>query len=154
MVELVATKILEGKGIEYRLIELADRSITSGDVIRHSKGELNPDEICKTIVVTDERGCNYAIFLLGDQRIDEDRARSVIGSGVSIANLNEIREPTALEPGAICPLLLTMPVIVDRNVLSRKKVNFGSGNPIIGIEMKTEDLNKVMEYRLADISSE
>ncbi len=47
---LKSAKKLEENGISYKLIELKDRAISVSDVIRHSSGTANEDEICKTII--------------------------------------------------------------------------------------------------------
>ena len=35
-------EILDGAGVEYRLMELTDRAVSVEDVVRLSKGEINP----------------------------------------------------------------------------------------------------------------
>jgi len=152
MVVLESARVLKERGVGYRVIELKDRAISVEDVIRFSKEEIRPEEICKTIILKDRGGSMYAIFLLGDQRIDTKKARQVIGGKVSIASFREVKETTGVEPGAVCPLLVDIPVLVDRRVLTRERLNFGSGNHLYGLEIRSEDLAKVVDYRVVDVA--
>ncbi len=148
---LLSSAILEKKGIRYRLIELEDRAITVADVVKHSSGNVNSDEICKTIIVKDEKGNKYAIFLLGGSRIDFSKAKKEIGAKVSIATADEVKETAGVEPGAVCPLLLKIPLFVDKHVLEEEKINFGSGDHLFGIEIEARDLEKAVEFRVVEI---
>ena len=146
--ELKIEQILEG--LEYRIIELKDRAITVEDVVQYSKEEINPEEICKTILVKSKNRI-YALFLRGPDRIDFKKLKMVIGKA-SITSFDEVKEISGVEPGAVCPLLIPVPVIVDEKVMELSKLNFGSGNHRYGVELYTRDLEKVLDYKLADIS--
>ena len=131
-------------------MELTDRAVSVDDVVRLSKGDINPDEICKTIVVRSKTGFT-ALFLRGSDRVSFKKLKAVIGKA-RIVSPEDVLEITGVMPGAVCPLLVTVPVIVDWKLLSLEKVNFGSGNHLYGIEMKSVDLYKVMDYTVADIT--
>jgi prolyl-tRNA editing enzyme YbaK/EbsC (Cys-tRNA(Pro) deacylase) len=149
-VRLIVDGILGAKNIPYRIIELKDRAITVSDVIEHSVEDINPDEICKTIVVK-QKAQYYAVFLRGADKIDFKKLKDVIGK-VSIASMKEVVDVTGVEPGAVCPLLVDIPVLVDRRVLQLKKLNFGSGNHLFGVEIASGDLIHVLDYRLVEIA--
>ena len=142
---------LQEAGVEYRLIELDDRAISVEDVVAYSKNEINPNEICKTILVKSKQ-LFYALFLRGADKIDFKKLKKTIGK-TRIASLEEVKEITGVDPGAVCPVMVPVPVIVDMKVLELENVNFGSGNHMFGIEIKRRDLDKALEYELADISS-
>lgn len=137
--------ILKEKGIEYRLIELSDQSISFKDVIKNS--DLNPDEICKTIIVEGEK--RYAVFLKGDQKIDFAKLKEVIGK-CNIISFKDLKKDYG-EPGTICPITVGLPLLVDKRVLETEKINFGSGDLLYGLEMNTKDLEKVVEYKVVDV---
>ena len=142
--------ILESKNIQYRIIELRDRAISVQDVIEYSKEDINPKEICKTILVKRKKDY-YALFLRGSDKIDFKKLRALVGK-TSIASKEEVHTVSGVDPGAVCPLLLEVPVIVDQRVLGLDKLNFGSGNHLFGVEIASVDLAKVLDYRLADIA--
>ncbi|MFH1179949.1 MAG: YbaK/EbsC family protein [Candidatus Bathyarchaeota archaeon] len=147
---LIVEDILGAKNIPYRIIELKDRAITVSDVIEHSVEDINPDEICKTILVK-QKTQYYAVFLRGADKIDFKKLKDVIGK-VSIASRVEVLAVSGVEPGAVCPLLVDIPVLVDRRVLRLKKLNFGSGDHLFGVEIASSDLELVLDYRLVEIA--
>jgi prolyl-tRNA editing enzyme YbaK/EbsC (Cys-tRNA(Pro) deacylase) len=142
--------ILDEKNIPYRIIELKQRAITVNEVIESSVGDINPDEICKTILVKQKKQF-YALFLRGANKIDFKKLKSVIGKA-SIVSREDVIEITGVKPGAVCPLLLDVPLIVDVRVLELEKLNFGSGNHLFGVEISSSDLNLVVDFRMADIA--
>jgi len=151
MVSLESTKILEEKGIDYRLIKLSDKGISFNDVVENAEDEINPDEICKTIIVKDKKGVKYAFFLKGDQKIDFSKAKEIIGKKISIVSFEDLKKTTGKEPGAICPFLLDMPIYVDKKVFGTDKINFGSGDHLYGLEINSNDLEKVIEFEIVEV---
>jgi len=142
---------LDELGVEYRLIRLRDRAVTVQDVIDHADGDLDPAEICKTIIVKDRKGARYAVFLRGGDRIDFNKLKPVLGK-VSIASRDEVQEAAGVEPGAVCPLTINVPVYMDVRALGLERINFGSGNHLYGIELRTEDLAKALSYTVLDLA--
>ena len=147
--ELASARLLKEKGVDFRLIELTDRAVTVEDVVRYSKYVIDPDEICKTIILKDGKGSMHAVFLRGRHRIDFRKLRGVIGKA-SVAAPDEVEEATGLKPGAVCPLTLDVPLYVDERVFDIEKVNFGSGNHLYGIEMSPNDIAKVVDFKVVD----
>ena len=147
---LTVEEILEGAGVEYRVMELTDRAVSVEDVVRFSKEDINPGEICKTIIVKSKAGFT-ALFLRGSDRVSFKKLRGVTGKA-RIASSEDVVEITGVMLGAVCPLLVPVPVIVDWKLLALDRVNFGSGNHLYGLEMKSADLYRVMDFRVADIS--
>jgi prolyl-tRNA editing enzyme YbaK/EbsC (Cys-tRNA(Pro) deacylase) len=153
MKELESIKILKEKKIPYRLIELSDKGISFEDVIKNAKEEINPEEICKTIIVKDKKDNKYAFFLKGDEKIDFSKAKEIIGKKISIVSYDDLVKTTGTEPGAICPLLMDMSIFVDKKVFETKKINFGSGDHLYGLEMNAHDLNKVIKFEIVEVSA-
>ncbi len=138
-------------GVEYRIIELRDRAISVEDVIEYSKEPINPEEICKTIIVKHKKQY-YALFLRGSDKIDFSKLKELIGKS-SIASRAEVKEITGVDAGAVCPLLLDIPVIVDRRVLGLERLNFGSGDHLYGVEIASSDMGRVLEFNVADLAA-
>jgi len=149
---LEVERLLSEKGIEYRLVELSDRAMTVADVALYSKGDINVEEICKTVIMSDGEGNRYAFLLIGTDRVDIVKARRLTGKNLRIATAAEVRDSTGVDPGAVCPLTLRIPLIVDTNITILSHVNFGSGHHLYGVEMKTSDLLHTFHNPLADIA--
>jgi len=140
---------LDKLGIAYRLIRLRDRAVTVQNVIDNAEGDLEPSEICKTIIVKDGKEAMFAVFLQGVDRIDFRKLKAVLGKA-SVASREEVLEVTGVEAGAVCPLTLDVPLYMDERVLGLERVNFGSGDHMYGIEVRTEDLLQVLGCRVID----
>ncbi len=150
--KLPVEELMDKAGIEYRLIGLNDRAISVDDVIEFSKEFINPEEICKTILVKHKKHY-HALFLRGSDKIDFKRLRDIIGKS-SIASRAEVKMIAGVDPGAVCPLLLDVPVVVDQRVLGLERLNFGSGDHLFGVEIKSVDLSRVLGYVVADFAEE
>jgi len=147
---LPVEELLIEADVEYRIIELEARAISVEDAIEYSKEPINPDEICKTILVK-RKNQYHGLFLRGADQIDFKKLKTLIGKS-SIASRNEVKEVSGVDAGAVCPLLLDIPVIVDKQMLDLEKLNFGSGNHLYGVEIKSGDLSRVLEYSVADFA--
>ena len=145
-------RALRDKGVGFRLIELNQRAVSVEDVVKYSKSEIAVDEICKTILLKGSDGEMHAALLLGSHRIDFAKVRGVIGKSAEIATFEDVKAATGVEPGAVCPILLRVPLLVDRRVLTKERINFGSGHHLYGLEIDPRDLEKLVEYRLVDIA--
>jgi prolyl-tRNA editing enzyme YbaK/EbsC (Cys-tRNA(Pro) deacylase) len=145
-----SARLLDDLGVEYRIIRLKGRAVTTQDVIDKAEGELNPTEICKTIIVKDRDNAKHAVLLRGDDRIDFNKLKATLGK-VSVARSDEVVEATGVEPGAVCPLTLGIHLYVDERVMDLKRINFGSGDHMYGIEMLTADLAKALNYTVLDL---
>jgi len=152
--EIKAVEFLENKGINYRLIKLSEKGISFEDVIKYAQEEINPNEICKTIIVKDKKNNRYALFLKGNQKIDFSKAKEIIGSKISIISYEDLKKSTGTEPGAVCPILLDFSIFVDKKVLETNKINFGSGDHLYGLEINSKDLNKVINFKVVDIAQD
>jgi len=149
---LKSTGILDNHGIDYRLIELEERALSIEDVIKYSKAEINVDEICKTMILKDREEGRYAVLLMGSDRVDYGKARKALGMKVSIASFAEVKEAVGVDPGAVCPIMLDIGLFVDRKVMELERINFGSGDHMYGLEIRTGDLEKVVGFRVVDVA--
>jgi len=147
---LPVEELLIEADVEYRIIELEARAISVDDVIEYSKEPINPDEICKTILVK-RKNQYHGLFLRGADQIDFKKLKTLIGKS-SIASRDEVKKISGVDAGAVCPLLLDVPVFVDKRVLDLEKLNFGSGNHLYGVEINSGDLSRVLEYSVADFA--
>lgn len=151
--ELESEKKLKERGIEHSLVELKDRALTVDDVIRYSKGDIVPEEICKTIVLIGKKSSKkVAVLLKGNDRLDFAAVKKYFGEEMRIADKETVKEAAGVEPGAVCPLLLKVPLFLDRRVLDLEKINCGSGNHLYGLVLKPKDLEKVVNYEIVNLT--
>lgn len=151
--ELESVRRLVEKGVSYRLLELTEKAFTVEDVVKFAKDEINRDEICKTIILKDEDGNKYAVLLLGNHRIDFSKMKDAVGRKLRIASYKEVTKETGVEPGAVCPLVLDIPIFIDRRVLDLERVNFGSGDHLYGLEISPRELDIVIDFNVIDFAN-
>ena len=148
MVSFKSTQKLDKASVKYSLFKLDKQAYTVEDVVKYSRGRIKLDEICKTMILTDDQGLGFGVLLLGVNRVDLNKVGEITEKKLHLASRKEVIELTGIEPGAICPIILDIPLLVDEQVLLKNRINFGSGDHLYGIEMNSLDLKKVVEYRI------
>lgn len=146
-----AKKKLEKLGIEYKILDLGDKAFTVDDVERLCN--VNPREICKTLIVKTDKNEIYAIMLSGKKRIDNKKlCRLVNTKKTRFLTGGELKKKTVFEPGTVCPVLVeNIPVLIDKSVFKTERINFGSGDLYYGIEIKSKDILKCVDAKIVDI---
>lgn len=139
-------QFLTEKGVVYKVVDLPATAVSVEDVVRLSGGLVKEEEIIKTLIVKIRGGEFVGCILQGKDRLK----REVIDR---LATKEEVLKIAGVEVGAVCPILLGVPVIIDKKVMNLKKVNMGSGDHLKGLEMYFSDLLKSLEdFRIEEIS--
>jgi prolyl-tRNA editing enzyme YbaK/EbsC (Cys-tRNA(Pro) deacylase) len=111
MEQLPIETVLQQAGISFRLVRLPENVFTVADVKNHLDGDLQVEEICKTIIIAGKKsGRAVAIFLRGDDKLDFKKAKQLCGEEMTIATAEQVKAASGVEPGAVCPFLLTVPL--------------------------------------------
>jgi len=142
---------LEAKSIPFRLVELTGQAMKARDVVKFSRIDVDVDDICKTIIWKTKSGL-IAVFLKDNKRINLDKLQKFLNAKVAMASSEEVKQKTGLERGAVCPLLLDMPLVMDRQILDMEKAIFGSGDHSYEIEMNPNDILNLTQARIAKLS--
>lgn len=149
--ELLITKKLTEKNIPFRLIPLDQPAMSVADVVTFSHGQVAFEEICKTIIVKGRKSSKrYGILLYGQDKVNFTKVKKVIGEEATMADATDVKEVAGVEPGAVCPFLLTVPLFVDQKVEKMTRVNCGSGDHLFGIEFDMRDLKRGVQYTVED----
>lgn len=143
-------KNLQQKQLDFKVIDLAQEAFTVADVV---DAGIKRDEVVKTLIVRTGEGSFIALALRGDDRVDFKKVRRLFGSKAELAKPEEVLRVVAVPIGAVCPILVGVPVFVDKNVMDLQNVHMGSGDLMHGLEMKLKDLLKAIgEYRLEELT--
>ncbi len=147
-------KYLKSKKIPYEVIDLGRDVFTVKGVVETGVSEK---EIVKTLVIR----CNgrfVALAIRGKDRVDFKKVRKLFSPSTSLrvncelAKPEEVLKICEVPIGAVCPILLNIPVYFDKKVMDLSHVNMGSGDLTRGLEMELSDLlTAVGDYRLADL---
>lgn len=139
-------KYLQEKGIDHKVIDLPSTAISVADVVRLSGGQIKEEEIVKTLIVKNREGNLVGCVLKGVDKLK----REVMDR---LATKEEVLQIARVEFGAVCPILLGIPVVIDSKVAQFSRVNMGSGDHLKGLEMDFGDLLKILpDFRIEEIS--
>ncbi len=139
-------KFLEGKGIDFEVIKLSGIARSVEDVLKLTNGRVNRDEVIKTLIVKDRDGNFIGCVLQGGDRLKDNAFER-------LATKDEVLQVAGVEFGAVCPILLGTPIVIDKKVMNLKRVNMGSGDLLKGIEMNFQDLLSILpDYKIKEIT--
>jgi len=144
--KIKAAQILDKAKVEYNLIKLKIR----GRNVGCKELFKEPESTFKTIVLVDKNGKRYAFSIKLDGMIDFSKVKDIVGSKVRLAKKEEL-EDEGFEPGEVCPVLVKLPLFVDRELMKFEWFNCGSGDLDYGLEMQVKDLKKVRDFKLVDV---
>lgn len=150
-------KHLRKLGIKFRFIDLGGEKFRVEDVIGVG---IKADEIVKTLLVRSEvkRVLEFktefnALAIRGADRLDFKKVRRIFGPKTDLAKPEEVKKVVGVPIGAVCPILVGVPVFIDPKVLDLKQVNLGSGDLTKGLDMKLKDLlTAIGPYEVKDLT--
>ena len=147
-------KYLKEKKIPYNIIDLGGEVYTVGDVV---KSGVEEGEIVKTLVIRANDDF-VALTVRGKDRVDFKKVRRLFGPSTSLrvncelARPEEVLKICGVPVGAVCPILIEVPLFFDQRVMDLKHVNMGSGDLTKGLEMELSDLlSAVGKYQIEDL---
>lgn len=143
---------LDKLGIPYTVHHYGDR-VMSGIEVAEAMGQ-DPDEAFKTLV-TVGKPKSYHVFVVpvsGD--LDLKKAAASVGEkSVSMIRQDELLPLTGYVHGGCSPLCIKRPmtITVDSSAQSKERIYFSAGKVGYQIEVRVEDLPRMMDFSYADI---
>jgi prolyl-tRNA editing enzyme YbaK/EbsC (Cys-tRNA(Pro) deacylase) len=142
-------KYLQQEKLPYKVIDLAQEAFTVSDVV---DAGIRASEVVKTLIVRVGLNKFAAIALRGNDRVDFKKVRKLFGSKSELAKPDEVLRMVGVPIGAVCPVLVGIPLYFDRRVLDLGNLHMGSGDLKHGLEMKLSDLLKAVgDYAVEDL---
>jgi len=142
---------LNSKSIPHRIVELSHPAMTVPEVKEFAKEPIVEHEVCKTIMILTNNGA-IGIMLQGNRKIDFKKLRAQFGKTSRFATAKEVKAAANVEPGAVCPLLLNVPLYIDKSVVELQNAHFGSGDHMFGLEMRPVEIKKFARAMLCDFA--
>lgn len=151
-------KYLKQKKLPYKVINLGAEIFTVAGVVESGVDEK---EVVKTLIIRYQPNSSpglekgyLALALRGNDRVDFRKVRKLFSNKVELAKEDEVDKVAKVPIGAVCPILLDIPVYIDKKVLDLKHINMGSGDLTKGLEMELADLLEAIgSYRIEKFSS-
>lgn len=150
---LEAEKVLHQLNQVYDLITFDEAAYTVADVHRLAGEQLKGSTTVKTLIVVGKKTQRrYCFLLIGTDRLDSTKAKSLLGEAYSMADAATVMAIAQSEPGSVCPFLVTIPLYIDAKVFEAATINIGSGHHQFGINLPSESLRK-LKYQEVQVSS-
>ena len=152
--DTVVTRFLIEKGVSF-VVKPHGREVYTCEEAALERG-VRLSQIVKSMIGRDPTGELYVMMIPGDRTLKLKRVRSLAG-GVRIDLLTpeEISNMLSLTVGAISPTQLAGQArfYMDNSLFSEEFVDISSGDSCAGIELRTQDLEKVLGALRGDIVS-
>ncbi|WP_207387718.1 YbaK/EbsC family protein [Aeropyrum pernix] len=143
---------IKAKGLTWRLLIMQKPTRTVAEAA--ALLGVSESEIVKTLIVLDNAGGVYAVVIPGDKRLNINSMKELAGKPVRLARANEVVELTGYPVGGVPPVALppNIVLVVDRILLSRKKVYGGGGGENVLLEFSPRELVEATGAVVADVS--
>lgn len=105
----------------------------------------------KTLIVRVTGGF-IALCLRLEDRVDFRKVSKNFGNKSELASADEVLKVTGVPAGAVCPILLEIPIYLDRSVLELEGVEMGSGALGKSLRMELKDLLVIIKYEVKDLA--
>src|SRR3989338_9207803 len=139
-------EFLKVKQIPHQIVDLGGEVFTVDQV---KKTGVKEDEIVKTLVIKTNNNF-IALVVRGCDRVDFKKVRRLFGPSTALRVNCELARPREVEKvcggpiGAVCPILVGVPLYFDRKVMDLLHVNMGFGDLTKGLEMELTNLLKAV----------
>ncbi len=147
-------RFLKDKKIAYEVIDLGGEVFTVDEV---KKSGVKEGDIVKTLVIRVDDDF-VALAVRGQDRLDFRKVRKHFGPSTSLRVNCELAKPEEVEKavgvpvGAVCPILIGLPLYIDKEVMELAHINMGSGDLKFGLEMEFADfLKAIEEFQVEDL---
>ena len=167
---------LQLQKLSFKIVVIGREAFTVEDVVRAG---IDEDEIVKTLIIRingipstqfvrsghstlrnessgsdSKRSTRFvALALCGNDRVDFKKVRRLFGSKSELAKPEEVLRVVGVPIGAVCPVLVGIPLYFDRKVMDLRNAHMGSGDLKHGLEMELLDLLKACgDYEVSDLA--
>lgn len=149
-------RILDAKKIEYKFYSYeADASLTGIDVAH----KLNKDEntVFKTLVTVGKSKEHYVFVIPVNEELDLKKAsKAVSEKNISMVKSKDLLALTGYIHGGCSPIGMKKPfkTVFYDTISNLDTITFSAGKIGYQVELRTEDLSKVIDYSTGDICVE
>ncbi|HET6642294.1 MAG TPA: YbaK/EbsC family protein [Gaiellaceae bacterium] len=154
MAEQDVTSVLEGAGIDYKLLPHPRTETAAAEA---EALDLDPDEVAKTLVLSTPGG-HVRVVLAASDRIDLSKVREQVEGGkrIHLASEEDLqRDYPGFDLGAVPPFGGPGDrVLVDARLAKRETVVLEAGSHEQSIRIQTADLLKLTQADVVDLAQD
>jgi len=144
--------LLNSLGYDYTVIEHAESTRTAQEAADRAGCELG--QIVKSLIFRGKTsGKPILVLTSGANRVDEKRISGYAGETISRADADFVRTVTGFAIGGVPPIghAGEMETYLDEDFLSYQTIWAAAGTPNAIFELKTEDLQKMTNGKIAQV---
>jgi len=138
-------------GVVFEVIEFPDEVILTREKDNSLGHNYDQKTAIKTLIVKTKVGLR-AIILKGDQRIEEKRLEEIVGKW-TVADSKILFEEFGFMPGTVCPLVLKIPILVDKQALEIPVWSMRVGDTKKGLNVRLEEIVKCLKFKTVKVAS-
>lgn len=149
-------RILEQKKASYSAHCYLESGAVSGTDVAAALGEDEAD-VFKTLVTTGKSGAHYVFVLPVNRELDLKKAAAAVGEkSIEMLKAKDLLPLTGYVHGGCSPIGMKkfFTTVFDESAAFRHSVFFSAGKIGYQVEIKLEDVKKVIPFTLAPITAE
>ncbi len=149
-----AMRILDNHNIEYNVITYDNKDGKIDGISVANKIGKNPKSVFKTLVAQGNSGDIYVFVIPVMEELDLKKAAKVCGEKkIEMIHVKDINKHTGYIRGGCSPIGMKKdyPTFIDNSALELETIIVSGGKIGVQIELKVEDLNKVINSSLSEI---
>jgi len=144
---------LRKEGVNARILTFEKHTMTVEDAERQLG--ISRERIIKSMLFVDEKGVPMVGVVTGDKKVSEEKLMETYGARkVKIARPSAVKSLTGYEVGALPPVghKRTARTFIDPKVMTFDKVYGGGGTINALLEINPQDIKRLTNAEVADIS--
>ena len=149
-------RILDQKKINYNSYDYRGTNAVSGMEVATSLNE-NPNKVFKTLVTVAKSKINYVFVVPVNKELDLKKAAKAVGEkSVEMIKSKELLPLTGYIHGGCSPIGMKkqFKTVIDKSATNFETFIFSGGKIGYQVEVTLNDLKKVIDYSLEDITTE
>ena len=146
-------RILDQKKIEYKSYTYDSSVALSGMEVANYLNE-NPNRVFKTLVTVSNTKINYVFLVPVNKELDLKKAALVVNEkSIEMVKSSDLLSLTGYIHGGCSPIGMkkTFKTIIDESAKNYETIMFSGGKIGYQVELKLDNLSKIINYRLYDI---
>ncbi len=149
-----AIRLLEQKKLTFKVHDYSQSDVISGLDVANYLNE-NPDRVFKTLVTVGKSNDHYVFLVPVNRELDLKKAAQAVGEkNISMIKSKELLPLTGYIHGGCSPIGMKkfFTTTIDASAKDFDAIIFSAGKIGFQIEMSLTDLEKVIKYRLCEIT--
>ena len=146
-------RILDQKKVKYIVHSYVDTDAISGIAVANVLKQ-DPRQVFKTLVTVGDSGNNYVFLVPVSNELDMKKASVVVSEKkISMVSFKDLFKITGYIHGGCSPIGMkkNFETVIDQTATGFDSIIFSAGKIGYQVEISLMDLEKVIEFELADI---